>query len=89
MLNFAEVKNQHRKSPAVDQGSTNCSILPSQMGERTWSNLGEHGEHGREEKYQPNDIKHSIYDSKVLNQNTLIMTENTYFTASMATVEKT
>ena len=31
------------------QGSTNCSILPSQMGDGTLSNLGEHGKDG---KYQ-------------------------------------
>ena len=27
---------------------------------RTWSKLGENGEHG---KHQPDDLKHSIYDS--------------------------
>ena len=42
------------------QGSTNCSILPSQMKEH-----GEHregGDHGKDGKHQPDDFKHSIYD---------------------------
>ena len=34
---------------------------------RTWSKLGEHGEHGlhrKDEKHQPDELKHSNYDSK-------------------------
>ena len=37
---------------------------------RTWSKLGEHeeqrerGEHGKDGKHQPDDIKHSFYYSK-------------------------
>ena len=31
---------------------------------RTWSKLGQHGEHGKDGKHQPQDLKHSIYDSK-------------------------
>ena len=43
---------------------------PAIPNERTWSNLGEHGEHrerrepGKEAKHQSNDLKHSIYYSK-------------------------
>ena len=39
---------------ASHQGSTNCSILPSRMGEN-----GEQGEHEKGGKYQPDDLKHS------------------------------
>ena len=35
------------------QGPTNCSILQSRE-----------GEHGKDGKHQPQDLKHSIYDSK-------------------------
>ena len=46
----------------VLQGSTNCSILPSRMGEH-----GEHRErreHGKDGQHQSDDLKHSICDSK-------------------------
>ena len=34
---------------------------------RTWRKLGDHGEygeHGKDGKHQPDDLEHSIYDSK-------------------------
>ena len=31
---------------------------------KTWSELGGHGEHGAHGKHQPDDLKHSIYNSK-------------------------
>ena len=42
----------------VLQRSTNCSILPSWM--------GEHGEHGTgtDGKHLPDELRHSNYDSK-------------------------
>ena len=46
----------------VLQGSTNCSILPSRMGEH-----GEHRErreHGKDGQHQSDDLKHSIFYSK-------------------------
>ena len=42
-------------------------FYPAISDERTWSNLGEHGEHRERREHgkdQPNDLKHSIYDSK-------------------------
>ena len=38
------------------QGSTKCGNLQSR--------IGEHGEHGEDEKHQSDELKHSIYDSK-------------------------
>ena len=40
--------------PATPDGKTR-----SELGEH-----GEHGEHGKDGKHQPQDLKHSIYDSK-------------------------
>ena len=48
-----------RPVKSYDQGSTNCSILPFWMGAN-----GEQGEHEKGGKYQPDDLKHSICDSK-------------------------
>ena len=51
------------------QGSTNCSILPSRMGEHdvSWENVentGGHREDGKHGKHQPCDLKHFTCDSK-------------------------
>ena len=40
---------------------------PAILDWKTWSELGEHGEHGehgKDGKHQPDDLKHSIYDSE-------------------------
>ena len=47
-----------QKGNITQQGSTNCSILQSWMGEHR-----KHEEHGKDGKHQPDDLKHSIYDS--------------------------
>ena len=58
---------------------------------KTWSNLGEHGEqekHRKKGKHQPDDLKHSTYDSKhsISHQNTLSVnkiTQNTLFNGTI------
>ena len=40
------------------------SVHPSIPDGRTWTKLGDHGEHGKDGKHQTDDLKHSIYDSK-------------------------
>ena len=61
-----------QKGNITQQGSTNCSILQSWMGEHR-----KHEEHGKDGKHQPDDLKHfcSIY----MIQNTPIVTQNTVF----------
>ena len=60
-INFCLFLLHECRSPFLSlvQGSTNCSILPSWMGEH-----GEHVEHGKDEKHQPDNLKHYICDSK-------------------------
>ena len=55
---------------------------------KTWINLGEHGEHGEHGKHQPDDLKHSTYDSKhsISHQNTLSVNKITQSTLFNGTI---
>ena len=41
-----------------------CNPGFENMGKGKHGKRGEHGEHGKDGKHQPDDLEHSIYDSK-------------------------
>ena len=56
---FVELSRASALSVLSD-GSTNCGILSFRMGEH--KECGDNGEHGKDGKYQPDDLKHSNYE---------------------------